>query len=269
MNKRASLFLIPVVILYSFFLIIPAVKTIIGVLTNGIFFSDSQRIPDAYIQNTLLVFILTCIIQLSLSLVIVVLMLKARENLDFSQIILVFSFVPIVALSFVMLSFFEFSTGKYGFFAFDAIKFIQENLWINQFVIAFLCSIQWLGFHSIMYYLIIKDVAPEIYDSARIDGLTDLSTIAHLFRPYILPVVGVLSLSLVMSSFKAFEVTYMVNKYLNIKVGNLYTLWFEEFNKGNIDMSNKIGMIICFMTLIIIIVLALIKKAYTTQNKSL
>lgn len=242
------MYAIPALVIYLLFIILPSLKTIINIFAdiNSLDILENVAFIKAF-KNTILVCSLSFVFQAVASLLLANLMLKSRENIFFTQVFLVFSFIPLTVLTLSWIYFFKYDTLVLAHIN-EALNINIGRLALNNnffsiVIVALLSALQWIGFHGIIIYYFIKSIPEKVYDIAKIDGLEGFSLLSHLVFPIMGTMLGVSFFAMIASSVKIFEAAFV----FQIHGGsgeNLFTLWNKLYIQGNFQESNVVAVLI-------------------------
>lgn len=274
MKKSGIFYMLPVLFLYTMFLFVPAILTLMQYFTGtGSFNALISQLTLDDITKTFYVCALSAFFQISFSVLCLILILRFRENIVISEIFLVFSFIPSVAWSIVFMVFLE---GNFGTFSLikeitgvNIAEVFTNNQVLAYSMVAFLASVQWIGFHSLMYFMIIRNAPKEIFYMARMDGLTWPKIVQHLFIPHIYPFLGIISVATILTSLKVFEISYVLNKFYNSHTQNAFTNWFDLIIFGKTGPANSIAILVTGILACILGALYVFVKVFLGINKSI
>jgi len=75
-------------------------------------------------------------------------------------------------------------------------------------ILAIVISWQFMGETILFYTAAIDNIPQEIIEAARIDGATQLQMIRHIIIPYIMPVIGIVTILIFIGDFTQFDIVY-------------------------------------------------------------
>ena len=86
------------------------------------------------------------------------------------------------------------------------------NKYTPIFMVALVQVWQWTGFNMVFYLAALHAVPEEQIDAARIDGASWFQTVKNVITPYITPVVTIVVIINIISSFRVFDLVYVMTK---------------------------------------------------------
>jgi len=75
-------------------------------------------------------------------------------------------------------------------------------------ILAIVISWQFMGETILFYTAAIDNIPQEIIEAAKIDGATQLQLIWHIIIPYIMPVIGIVTILIFIGDFTQFDIVY-------------------------------------------------------------
>ena len=124
------------------------------------------------------------------------------------------------------------------------IIFISQNLpYNNLWLMVVLIWIQ-TGFAMVIFSAAIKAVPQEFIEAAKVDGATDSSIFWRIIVPQILPTIGVVVTTLVVTVLKIFDVVKVMTN------GNFETqivaneMFFQAFTAGNRGLGSALAVVL-------------------------
>lgn len=123
------------------------------------------------------------------------------------------------------------------------VLFIQEAPWNNFWMMVVFIWIQ-TGFAMVIFSAAIKAVPEDLLEAARIDGATESQTFWRVTIPQILPTIGVVVTTLVVTVLKVFDIPKVMTN------GNFDTqvlaneMWERAFTQFNFGLGSAIAVIL-------------------------
>jgi alpha-glucoside transport system permease protein len=124
------------------------------------------------------------------------------------------------------------------------VIFISQNLpYNNLWLMVVLIWIQ-TGFAMVIFSAAIKAVPQEYVEAAKVDGATDSSIFWRIIVPSILPTIGVVVTTLMVSVLKIFDVVKVMTN------GNFETqivaneMFFQAFTAGNRGLGSALAVVL-------------------------
>jgi alpha-glucoside transport system permease protein len=81
---------------------------------------------------------------------------------------------------------------------------------LNTILLIVVAAWIWTGFCMVILSAAIKGISRELLDAARVDGATELQVFRRVTLPLLLPTIGVLIVTMVIASLKAFDIVYVM-----------------------------------------------------------
>ncbi|MCF7890144.1 sugar ABC transporter permease [Candidatus Bipolaricaulota bacterium] len=232
------LYIAPVVILLSFFLIYPSIKTVIlsfygsnsqefvGV-KNYVFAFTNPTMVTAFRNNALWVFFFTAL-TVSFGLVLAVLLDRVAYESVAKSVIFLPMAISMVGASVIWK--FVYAWRPPGipqigllnrvvtFFGGEPIAWLIRKPW-NNFFIIFVGVWIWTGFCMVVLSAAYKNIPRQLMESARVDGATEWQIFWHITLPLMRPTIAVVATTMVVFVLKIFDFVYvMTNGNYNTEV---------------------------------------------------
>ena len=125
----------------------------------------------------------------------------------------------------------------------NPVLFIQESPWNNFWMMVVLIWIQ-TGFAMVIFSAAIKAVPEELLEAARIDGATESQTFWRVTVPQILPTIGVVVTTLIVTVLKVFDIPKVMTN------GNFDTqvlaneMWERAFTQLNFGLGSAVAVVL-------------------------
>ncbi len=136
-----------------------------------------------------------------------------------------------------------FTTSAAGDVVADPVLFIQEAPWNNFWMMVVLIWIQ-TGFAMVIFSAAIKAVPEELIEAARIDGATESQAFWRVTIPQILPTIGVVVTTLIVTVLKVFDIPKVMTN------GNFDTqvlaneMWERAFTQLNFGLGSAVAVVL-------------------------
>lgn len=124
------------------------------------------------------------------------------------------------------------------------IQFLSQGLpYNNLWLMVVLIWIQ-TGFAMVIFSAAIKAVPGEFVEAAKVDGATDSSIFWRIIVPQIVPTVGVVVTTLIVTVLKVFDVVkVMTNGNFGSQV-IANEMWFQAFTAGNQGLGSALAVVL-------------------------
>ncbi len=125
----------------------------------------------------------------------------------------------------------------------DPVIFIQTAPWNNFWMMLVLIWIQ-TGFAMVIFSAAIKAVPEELLEAARIDGATESQSFWRVTIPQILPTIGVVVTTLIVTVLKVFDIPKVMTN------GNFDTqvlaneMWERAFTQLNFGLGSAVAVVL-------------------------
>lgn len=213
------LFLLPALLIYTFFLLIPIVDSMgMSLYTGDGLIPDKFVGLDNYIKifteehfkdhvvnaftNNIVFFLLVTLIQNVLGFFIAYVVTRKVRGIKFLRKV---SFLP-TTLSVLVVGFLfkQMLNPVWGLFG----KFPWLGEWTALPMLAVAVSWQFIGESVLFYTAGIDGIPAEMMEAADIDGATALQKIRYIILPSIMPIVGMVTLLIFIGDFTQFDIVY-------------------------------------------------------------
>jgi alpha-glucoside transport system permease protein len=81
---------------------------------------------------------------------------------------------------------------------------------LNTVLLIVVAAWIWTGFCMVILSAAIKGISRELLDAARVDGANELQVFRRVTLPLLVPTIGVLVVTMVIASLKAFDIVYVM-----------------------------------------------------------
>ena len=125
----------------------------------------------------------------------------------------------------------------------DPVIFIQTAPWNNFWMMVVLIWIQ-TGFAMVIFSAAIKAVPEELLEAARIDGATESQSFWRVTIPQILPTIGVVVTTLIVTVLKVFDIPKVMTN------GNFDTqvlaneMWERAFTQLDFGLGSAVAVVL-------------------------
>lgn len=267
------LMLVPAVLFYSIFRIYPILqgiylsffrwsgispqKEFIGLSNFISLFSD----PQFYLafKNTLIITIVCIVAQLSIGFILAWFSLKHfLVGRIFQSVVLLPYLTSLVIVGTIWTWIFDPSIGILN----NLLELIGlaslKQVWLGNpgtALLSILIAMNWQGFglYVILFGVGLETISKSLYESAKVDGLSDFQTIRYVILPMLKEVIFVGFILIVTTSFKTFELIYIMTGggpaySTEVLAFYLYRSTFEMLKAG---YGSAIANVMLIITLII------------------
>lgn len=227
-NKKAWLYLLPVLIFLILFMVYPLIDVFIYSLEEGYNFASqtyygvgsynySYVLHDPYflqaVKNTFLLVIITVPVSTGLALLVSVGLSSIKPLRELYQTIYFLPYVTnTLAVGLVFMVLFqktEYTDGLINLLieavGGTAVDFIDGPYWAKMFVLCFYTVWVVLPFKILVLTSALASVNPDYYKAARVDGTSKLRTFTKITLPMISPMIFYLVITGFIGAFKAYS----------------------------------------------------------------
>ncbi|MCL5772320.1 MAG: sugar ABC transporter permease [Actinobacteria bacterium] len=226
-------FLAPALILYSWFLIVPILNSLrLSFYTGNLFKAEkfvglanyiklftqspfNERLIGAFVNN-IKFFVVLCIVQNLTALILAIILTRKFKGSEFFRTIF---FIP-TTLSVLVVGFlFNLMLNPTWGFIDKILKAIGLEVLIRPWLgdpvtalptISLIGSWQYIGIPLILFTAGIKGIDQEIFEAARVDGVSQIGLIRYITLPLLKPIIGVVIILTFIGNFTAFDIVYAV-----------------------------------------------------------
>jgi raffinose/stachyose/melibiose transport system permease protein len=252
-----GLFIIPGAIIYTLFLIMPMIQAGyyslfdwngLGPLTDFIGFASYERafqhnIFQTAVVNSLIITTLSLVIQLPLA---IMLALMVGRKLPGRAIFRSIFFMPYVFSEIITAIIWTFVYNPGG----GLLNTVLETLipgftpigWLANRDIAllaifFVITWKYFGLHMILYMAGLQSINPEIEESARIDGASELQVLRYMTLPLLAPTIRLTIYLSVLGSLNQFVLIWILTaggpaNSTQVMASYMYRFGIKSFNLG-------------------------------------
>jgi len=258
MGKRSFshwLYVAPALLILAFFLVYPAVHTIVlsfgdktgevfGGLSNYRFIFTNRGMQIALRNNLLWVVVFTAV-TVGLGLAMAVLL----DRVKYERVAKAIIFLP-MAISFVgsgiiwkfIYAFRPASVGQIGLLnaivvglGGEPIGWLIERPWINNFALIFVGIWIWTGFCMVVLSATYKGIPKSLLESARLDGANEWQVFWRITFPLMRSTIAVAATMMLITVLKIFDIVYVMtngNFGTEVIANRMYKEMFQFKNFG-------------------------------------
>ena len=287
-NKKAWLYLLPVIIFISIFMVYPLVDVLVYSVEEGYNFASqsffgvgsynySYVLHDTYflqaIKNTFILVIITVPISTCLALLIALGLNSIKKFKDLFQTIFFLPYVTnTLAVGLVFMVLFKKTAYSEGLVnvllnlvGMSSIDFIEGPYWAKMFVLCFYTIWIVLPFKILILTNALASVNKDYYNAARIDGTSKTRIFFKITLPMISPMIFYLIITGFIGAFKAYsDVVALFGTDLNAAgmntmVGYIYDMLYGT-SGGYPSFASAAALILFVIVLIITVINLLVSK---------
>ena len=290
-NKWGYIFLIPFIVIYLVFQMIPLVTTIynsffenyrsgltqigpnfvgiqnfITIITNG-------DLPT-YLKNTLIMWILGFVPQIIISLVLGAWFTDPSLRLKGQAFFKTVIYLPnlIMASAFAMLFFTLFSlTGPINSMLMqvgiikEAYQFMA-HVWSVRFLVAFMNCLMWFGNTTILLMAGMMGIDPSLFEAAQVDGATATQIFYKITLPLLKPILIYVMITPLIGGLQMFDVPQILTNGTGDPMRSSMTL-IMYLNKHLFSKNYGLGGALSVFMFIITGILSLIVYRFTNKGE--
>lgn len=278
-NKWGYIFLIPFVVVYIVFQLIPMVSTIYnsffenyrsGLMQIGPTFIGLDNYKALftsgdiwiYTKNTLVMWIMCFVPQILLSLLLGAWFSNVRLNLKGARFFKTVIYLPnlIMASAFSMLFFTLFSDGgpinsilmQIGFID-EPYKFLS-NVWSTRGLISFMNCLMWFGNTTILLMAGMMGIDTSLFEAAEVDGATSTQVFFRITLPLLRPILVYVMITSLIGGLQLFDVPQILTNGSGEPMRSSMTLIMylnKHLYSKNFGMSGALSVILFIITAIL------------------
>lgn len=278
-NKWGYIFLIPFVVVYIVFQLIPMVSTIYnsffenyrsGLMQIGPTFIGLDNYKALftsgdiwiYTKNTLVMWIMCFVPQILLSLLLGAWFSNVRLNLKGARFFKTVIYLPnlIMASAFSMLFFTLFSDGgpinsilmQIGFID-EPYKFLS-NVWSTRGLISFMNCLMWFGNTTILLMAGMMGIDTSLFEAAEVDGATSTQVFFRITLPLLRPILVYVMITSLIGGLQLFDVPQILTNGSGEPMRSSMTLIMylnKHLYSKNYGMSGALSVILFIITAIL------------------
>lgn len=189
-------------------------EAFIGIGNYAKFFSG-DAMAMVSLKNSLLLMVLTVVFQVGIALVLALLVNSIRRGAQFFRVVFFFPIViSATAIGLMFSLFYAYDGGMLNQIA--CTLGFERVLWLDDQKAFFMVSIpilwQYVGFYFVIILTGLAGVPEEVYESASIDGATELQKIGFITLPLIRDVLVTCSTLAITGAIKVFDLPSVIAK---------------------------------------------------------
>lgn len=188
-------------------------KIFLGLQNYIDLFTKDKEFQKAILNSFILAAASICI-QLPLSFILAVVLSRGVKGEGFFRTIY---FMPVVISSMVIGQLFTRIFNSEGLFngILNMLGIHSTIAWLADPKTAFLATVvpavwQSIGYHMLIMYAGIKNISPEYYEAAKIDGATGIKATLNITLPLLAPVIKMCVTFALVGSLRAFDLIYVM-----------------------------------------------------------
>lgn len=188
-------------------------KIFLGLQNYIDLFTKDKEFQKAILNSFILAAASICI-QLPLSFILAVVLARGVKGEGFFRTIY---FMPVVISSMVIGQLFTRIFNSEGLFngILNMLGIHSTTAWLADPKTAFLATVvpavwQSIGYHMLIMYAGIKNISPEYYEAAKIDGATGIKATLNITLPLLAPVIKMCVTFALVGSLRAFDLIYVM-----------------------------------------------------------
>ncbi|THF69721.1 sugar ABC transporter permease [Deinococcus sp. Arct2-2] len=262
----AALLVLPFVALYLLFLIYPTLRVLQLSFTNADLSGNGAYVgvqnytrlfgePTFWtaLLNTLLFILLTAVPNtlIGLGLALLILRLNRLKNLVLAAFFLPYV-LPVSVVTNVWNWVLDSNFGLFNFLTGSTVTWFQDPVWALPSV-AFV-TIWWtVGFNILLFIAGLRNISPEIYEAAALDGAAGWRLFWSITWPNLWPVTSLILLLQLIAQFKIFDQIYLLTQggpFDKTLVLLLYA-YREGFQQQHGGYSSTIGVVLMAVILLV------------------
>ena len=290
-NKWGYIFLIPFILVYSVFQLVPLISTIYYSFFENYMSGLTQIGPNfvgldnykalfssgdiwIYTKNTMVLWLMCFVPQIILSLLLAAWFSDTRMRLKGSRFFKTVIYLPniIMASAFAMLFFSLFSDGgpinsmlmQMGFIS-EPYKFLS-NTGSARALIAFMNCLMWFGNTTILLMAGMMGIDPSLFEAAEVDGATSTQVFYRITLPLLKPILVYVMITSLIGGLQLFDVPQILTNGTGEPMRTTMTLIMylnKHLFSKNYGMAGAVSVILFFITA----ALSILIFYYTGNNK--
>lgn len=278
-NKWGYIFLIPFILVYVVFQLIPMATTIYNSFFENYRSGLTQVGPNfiglenykalftngdiwVYAKNTMILWIMCFVPQILLSLLLGAWFSDVRLKLKGSRFFKTVIYLPnlIMASAFSMLFFTLFSDAgpinsllmQMGFIE-EPYKFLS-HVWSTRSLIAFMNCLMWFGNTTILLMAGMMGIDTSLFEAAEVDGATSTQVFFKITLPLLRPILVYVMITSLIGGLQLFDVPQILTNGTGDPVRSSMTLIMflnKHLYSKNYGMAGSLSVILFFITAIL------------------
>ncbi len=282
-KKTILLFLMPALLIYLGIVAAPVfstvynsfckwnlvdVKKFVG-FNNFIQMFTIDRIFRTSLNNTLLLMVLSVVIQVPLAILLAVTVSGAARGKRYFKTVF---FMPNILASVAVGLLWSFIyNAEFGLINRLLIALGLENstgLWLADQKTVLSCIMvvicwQFIGYHMILYLAAIENIPPSLIEMATIDGADSWERLKSITLPLIKPIIGIDTVLIATGSLRYFDLIYVMSNggpNHSSEVMALY-MYYKSFRDMQYGYGSAIAVVLLCMCLLITVILNRVFKS--------
>ncbi len=289
-NKWGYIFLIPFIMVYLVFQLIPLASTIynsffenyrsgltqigpnfVGFANFKTIFANGDIIT--YAENTMIMWIMGFIPQIIVSLLLASWFSNPSLRLKGQRFFKTVIYLPnlIMASAFAMLFFTLFSDGgpvnsilmQMGLFS-QPYKFMS-NIWSTRSLVAFMNFLMWFGNTTILLMAGMMGIDTSLFEAAEVDGATSSQVFLKITLPLLRPILVYVMITSLIGGLQMFDVPQILTNASGDPVRSTMTL-IMYLNKHLFSKNYGLGGALSVVLFIITAILSMIVYKFTNKK---
>ncbi|MBP3459674.1 MAG: sugar ABC transporter permease [Lachnospiraceae bacterium] len=275
-NKWGYIFLIPFVLTYVIFQLVPLVNTIYNSFFENYRMGLQQVGPNfvglenykklfaegyfwVYLKNTMIMWVLGFVPQILLSLLLGAWFSDTRLKLKASGFFKTVIYLPnlIMASAFAMLFFALFADGGPVNALLLSIGVIKEpfkflsHIWSARGLVAFMNFLMWFGNTTILLMAGMMGIDPALFEAAEVDGATSNQVFFRITLPLLRPILIYVMITSLIGGLQMFDVPQVLTNATGQPVESTMTLIMylnKHLYSKNYGMGGALSVILFIIT---------------------
>ncbi len=253
-KKYPLLFLLPALVFIGIFLILPLCKTIYYSLTAWYNFAPTKKfiglqnymnllhddVLKIAMRNTGILIIFALIFQVGIATLLAICVDSVHHGFKFFRT--VYFFPVVISATAIGLMFSLIYKYNYGLLNNILITMgYEKKVWLTAksaiYCVAVPTVWQHVGFYFIVVLTGIANIPEDIYESARLDGITPVKRVLYITLPMLKPILISNVVLVVSQSFRVFDMVYVVTgggprHESELLSSYMYSKAFSDYNTG-------------------------------------
>ena len=285
-NKWGYIFLIPFIVVYLVFQLVPLFRTFYysffenyrsGLTQIGPNFVGLQNFitifknPDIWIytENTLIMWIMGFIPQIIVSLVLGAWFSDPSLRLKGQRFFKTVIYLPnlIMAAAFAMLFFTLFSEGgpineimmQFGWIS-EPYKFLS-NEWSTRSLVAFMNFLMWFGNTTILLMAGMMGIDTSLFEAAEVDGATSTQVFFKITLPLLRPILIYVMITSLIGGLQMFDLPFLMEDVTSSAYASIQTVMMYLYKFGFTTGTTQTGYAssVAYMLFLIILTVSVIQ----------
>lgn len=275
-KRYIVLFLAPALLLIAAFLLVPLFNTVYYSFTSWYNFSPNpefigldnykQLFEDPVIRigliNTGILIVGVVIFQIGVALILALLADNAKYMFKFFRTVYFFPIViSATAIGLMFNLIYKYDYGLLNFLI--GLLGMEKQVWITEQTAIYLVLIpvvwQYVGFYFVIYLTGISKIPEDVYESAKLEGITPVQKAVYITIPLMKDVIASSLILVISGCFKVFDVVYVITKGGPMDSSQLLSTYMYQkaFEHQNGGYASAIAIV---MIVLGIVITALLQK---------